>query len=263
MWWTAGAALLVVAAAVATVLVATRGTGDPPPPAVPVAAAGPASPATTPPTLVAPPPAVPISLIPSQVPGWLATVSTTRNAAYDVPPTWRPGSPGSIRGFHDDAGNAVVLSGVAEHESAPCPGSTDQQMAAWAGTTGAPTADTARAARALAGLWAGYFATDTAKPQIRIGPPTSVTVAGKPASHVVADVTVPGPDTCENPARATIHTVAAPARNGQSLVWVALVDNDIPDGVGDADVDQMIRSLRPAGLEVKCDPSRVAVGTWC
>jgi hypothetical protein len=249
MWWTAGAAVLVVAAAVATVVVATRGTGDPPPPAVPVAAAVPASPATTPPTLVAPPPAVPISLIPSQVPGWLATVSTTRNAAYDVPPTWRPGSPGSIRGFHDDAGNAVVLSGVAEHGSAPCPGSTDPQMAAWAGTTGAPTADTARAARAMAGLWAGYFATDTAKPQTRIGQPSPVTV--------------PGPDTCENPARATIHTVAAPARNGQSLVWVLLVDDDIPDGVGDADVDQMIRSLRPAGLEVKCDPSRVAVGTWC
>jgi hypothetical protein len=198
------------------------------------------------------------SLVPNKVPGWHAAVSTTRNAAYDVPVNWEFHSPGEIKGYRDPDGTLTVMSGVAEHQAAPCPGESRPHADAWAGVTGAPTADTDLAARALAKIWAAYFRVDDKMPQVTVNPPAQTVVGGSKASYAIATVTKPA-GAC-GVKTALVHTVALPGKNGQSVVWVLLADTDsVPMG----DVQTMLGSIRPAGLEAKCDPARQAVGSWC
>lgn len=236
----------------------------------------PPRPATTPPpdtsvappvkiTETPPPAATPIALIPSQVPGWLAAVSTSRNAGYDVPPPWRPSSPSLIKGFERE-GDKVLMSGVAEYvvdQPSPCPGYEKKYVMAWSGVTGSRTADPAKAAREVAELWSRYFAEDTGpQPGVTLSAAKPITAGAVAGQHVVGDVTMPT-GSCGS-ARKVVHTVALPAKNpSQNVVWVLLAEAGIPDAVTDAQIDQMIPTLRPAGLEAKCDPASPAVGSWC
>jgi len=269
-----GLALLLVLAAVGTVLGVRYlgGAGG----AVPVAAPAPSTPLTPMPTALptapstglsssAPPAAEPprvlsAPLIPSQVPGWSAAVSTTRNAAYDVPPDWRPQAPGLVKGYQDaQRGLQMVMSGVAEHGSLRCPGEDRPQPDSWSGVTGQPTGDTAAAARALADLWAGgAYQENGRRPVVRLSGPVSVTAGGRTGSHVTATVTKPA-GSCGSP-EATVHAVALPGNGGQSVVWVLMADSGT---LADADLARVISSLRPAGLTAKCDKAGTVVGSWC
>jgi hypothetical protein len=264
---TVAGALVTVVALVAGAITLANGfasTG----PATPVAAPTTTAPPPTPqPTQTgspapAPPPVVSAGVIPSKIPGWLATVSTSRNAAYDVPPPWKPGSPGLIRGYEKPNGEKIVMSGVATLEGKVCGPENRPYTIAWSGVTGHTSGDTATAATEVANLWVGSFAPDDARqPQARTAAPVSVTANGKQASHVVTELDVPT-DGCNNP-RGAIHTVAMPANGGQSVVWVLLTDRDVPGAVTDADLAQMIASLRPAGLGEKCERPERTVGNWC
>jgi hypothetical protein len=228
-------------------------------------AATPAQPRTFPASPAPPPPpAAPAGLVPSQVPGWSAAVSTTRNAAYDVPPPWTPGTPSLVRGYQTDDGTAIAMSGVAIYQTdapSPCP-DDERYTLAWSGVSGAPTADPAAAARGLAELWTGFYEPDNgSRPEATYGAPRPVTVNGQAGSHVITEVTVPSGG-CGSP-RKVIHTVAVPDGKGQAVVWVLLAERDVPGAVTDADVDRIIQTLRPAGLQQSCDPSRNPVGSWC
>jgi len=268
----AAAVVVLIAAAAAGVAVGRGSTAAAPATPQPtVVAAAPTStaPATSPRTFPAspappPPPAAPAGVIPSQVPGWAAAVSTSRNAAYDVPPPWTIGPPGQIRGFQNEGEAPIGMSGIAEYQAdapSPCPDS-DRYTLAWSGVSGAPTADPAAAARSVAELWTGAFKPDNGGiPEARYGAARRVTVNGQAARHVTAEVTVPSGG-CGSP-RKVIHTVAVPDGKGQSVVWVLLGERDVPGAVTDADVDRIIPTLRPAGLAQSCDPTRVAVGSWC
>ena len=266
----AATAVVVLAAGVGVGLANLLGPPADPAPAPAAVAAAPTS--TDPPTprtfpaspAPPPPPAAPVGLVPSQVPGWTAAVSTTRNAAYDVPAPWVPGSPGLVRGYRTDDEVGIAMSGVAAYESgepSPC-AEGEQYELAWSGVTGAPVADAAIAARDVAELWTGYFEPENGSPpQAEYSTPQPVTVNGQAGSHVVADIVVPS-GACGSPHK-VIHTVAVHDGTGESLVWVLLAEQDVPGAVTDADIDQIIRSLRPAGLEERCDPGRDAVGSWC
>jgi hypothetical protein len=273
-----GALVAAAAATVAVVLAAVAGyalanTSGPPaegavPPAATAAAATsavPAPPRTFPASPAPPPPpAAPVGLVPSQVAGWSAAVSTTRNAAYDVPPAWAPGPPGQIRGYRTDDGTAVAMSGIAIYASAdpsPCP-NEERYTLAWSGITGAPTADPAAAARGLAELWTGFYESENgARPQASYGAPRPVTVNGQAGSHVVTEVTA-APGGCGSP-RKVIHTVAVPDGSGESVALVLLAERDVPGAVSDADVDRIVQTLRPAGLEQSCRADSDPVGSWC
>ncbi|MFC4942778.1 serine/threonine-protein kinase [Pseudonocardia sp. GCM10023141] len=238
-------------------------------PRPPLAAPAATAPAATPPppvkiTATPPPAAAPVALIPSTVPGWLAAVSSTRNVGYDVPPPWKPQSPGLIKGFETDT-TRVLMSGVAINEAdrpPPCPGYDKKYVLAWSGVTGSPTTDPSAAAGEVARLWSHAFDPDTGpQPTATIGAAALVTVAGKVGGHVVADIQMPA-GSCGAPRKA-VHAVALPSKNGQNVVWVLLAERDVPGAVTDADISQMITTLRPAGLEQKCDPAAKTVGSWC
>jgi hypothetical protein len=253
------AAALAAVAVVGAALLVSAPRGADPVTAAPQPAAGTSAVPTI--TPAAPPSAIVVGAVPSRIEGWLAAVTTTRNAAYDVPPTWTPGSPDLVKGFEQGAQTAV-LSGIAEIQNEPCAGADLPHVPVWAGITGADPADSAEAADLLAQIWVLYFQADGGPvPGSTIGAPTPVTIAdGVAASHVVTVVDVPTPGPCGTP-RAVIHTVAAPSTDGKSVVWVLLADRDVPDTPPDAEIGQIISTLRPAGLP--CDPERNAQGSWC
>lgn len=278
-WFTAAVAAalaLVLAGAGAAVVMTVRDAGrvdapvpvaapaqpvpsSPPPPA-PVAPA--AAPVDPPPAPVAPAPAPPprvvsASLIPPVVPGWNSVVSTTRNAGYDVPAGWTFKGPGYLKGFEHSSGTKVLMSGIAEHGALRCPGEDRPEADAYAGVTGGGSG-TARAARETAQVWAQRYEQANRAPGVRLLAVREVTVGGRRGSHVAAMVTKP-PGSCGTPT-AVVHAVAFPAAGNLSLVWVLLADEGV---VGDPDLQQMINSIRPAGLGSQCDRAKPADGNWC
>jgi hypothetical protein len=208
-------------------------------------------------------------------PGWSAAVSTSRNAAYDVPPPWTADDAGRTRGYRSKFGSAGLLSGTAVYQAdapSPCPGE-DRYTLAWSGITGSASPDPAAAARNTAKAWIPYFEpaegdgspyADTRhllQPRMTYRTPRPVTVNGQGGSHLTADVTV-SPEKCGS-RRKVMHVVAVPDGAGASLVWVLFAEQDVPGALTDADVDAIVATLRPAGLEHECAPEIRAVGSWC
>lgn len=201
-------------------------------------------------------------------------VSTSRNAAYDVPPPWTADGAGGTRGYRSTFGSTGLLSGTAVYQAAgpsPCPGE-DRYTLAWSGITGSASPDPGAAARNVAKIWTPYFEPvedggpfvfrqTVTPPQITYRPPRQVTVNGQVGSHLAADVTV-SPERCGS-RRKVMHVVAVPDGAGASLAWVLFAEQDVPGAVTDADVDAIVATLRPAGLEHQCAPDIRAVGSWC
>jgi hypothetical protein len=167
-------------------------------------------------------------------------------------------------GYEAEDGTKIVMSGVALHELTDRPAChmRDSYLLAWSGVAGADTPDPVVAARSVAELWTGFYkAENGARPRATYSSPRPVTVDGQGGSHVVADVAVPA-GSCAAP-RAAVHAVAVPDGKGQSIVWVLLTERDVPGALSDEQIDQVIGTLRPAGLQQKCDPTRRVVGSWC
>jgi hypothetical protein len=167
----------------------------------------------------------------------------------------------------DAAGERDVMSGVAMCEAAapsPCPGFDERYALAWSGVTGAPTDDTAAAAAGVATHWGGAFddLDVPGAPQVVHSPATDVATTGGRGSQVVAEITMPA-GSCGSPRKA-VHAVAVPSGTpGESVVLVLLAERDVPGAVTDAEVVLIASTLRPAGLEERCDPTRDVLGSWC
>jgi hypothetical protein len=261
------AAALVAVGAIAAATVTVVALNRPAAPAAPPAAAAASATPTLAPSAALLPATAQVALLPSTIPGWRAAYASSRNAAYDVPPSWAPSSPSSIRGFRDDAGNGIVLSGIAALSlDEPCtkgePGGVPQYKA-WAGITGFPSADTAAAARELATRWLDWFSSDDDKKKTaaRPGPAETRTVGDRTGSHVAVEIRDNPQGGCASP-HATLRVLAVPDGKGQSVVLVVLADLDAPGAVTPAEIDQMLTTLRPAGQQAACRDNK-ATGTWC
>jgi len=255
-------AVATVAAATITVVALNRPADQPAPP---VAAGTSASPTALP--SAAPLPATAqVALLPATIPGWRGAYASSRNAAYDVPPSWTPTSPSSIRGFRTDDGTGIVLGGIANLPlDSACtkgdPGGVPQYKA-WAGITGFPSADTAAGATEMAKRWLGWFSSDDGKQAgARPGPAQPLTVGGRAGSHVAVEIRDNPRGGCETP-HAALHVLAVPDGRGQSVVLVVLADLDAPGAVTPAEIDQILTTLRPAGQQAACKDGN-ATGTWC
>jgi hypothetical protein len=77
--------------------------------------------------------------------------------------------------------------------------------------------------------------------------------------HVTSRVVVPVDGPCDPP-RGVIHTIALPGTAGGAIVWVLVADQGVDDAVAEADIDQMIGSIRRAELDCLAPGS---AGTWC
>lgn len=217
--------------------------------------------APAPPTPAQPQPA---SLTAPQIPGWQAAVSTDRNAAFDLPPTWYVEGPGWVYGYRIKQINMqIAFSGGAQYRHATCPSDhSTNSNSAIAGVGGSAITDLAAAATDSARLWAwGMFSDDNAPlAQVTLTDPVPMTVAGKPAMAVTATV----PKTyCADGRSGVLHAIALPGNRNQPVVLVVGAEQGIPDAASDADMQKMLTSVRPAGLTpAQCKRGNV-VGTWC
>ncbi|GAB2558004.1 hypothetical protein GCM10027167_76330 [Nocardia heshunensis] len=217
---------------------------------------------TTPPPTTTTTTAAPKSDIAAVTPGWQTAYSISRNAVYDVPTDWTIPTPTTIIGF--ESGNQrVVMSGAAELQPKSCDGHHSKAMA---GVTGSKLADAAAAAKDVATNWAtvGGLSDDRPNSTFTLSSVETLTVQGKPAAHVTATMSTPGPNDCSHPATTIVHAVAVPGNAGQFVVMVIFADKDV-DGAPTSDtLSKMYNTLRPAGLDLaSCKQDNPVVGTWC
>lgn len=203
----------------------------------------------------------PYSLVPPLNPDWHAAVSTTRNAAFDVPPSWRVESATRVVGYRDIGPDrqTVVLSGTADYQQGACLGK-DHRYTALAGVTGSPDPDLARAATDRARLWAlGMF--DAEDSAVTLSPPRALELRGRAAQHVTATVTK---TQCAQSPRGVVHTVALAGNGPDAVVFVLGAELGAPGAVNEADLEPIALSIRPGGLVgAQCERGRPVVGTWC
>ncbi|WP_157978485.1 MULTISPECIES: hypothetical protein [Nocardia] len=203
------------------------------------------------------------SLIPPQVPNWQAAVSTRRNAALDVPPTWRVEGPGWVFGYGiPELDVRIAFDGGARYSNALCPGDQSAKHSAIAGIAGSPITDLTAAATDSARLWAfGMFGDDTTPlPVIALSDPVPSTVNSRPAVRVTATV---NRTSCSDGRGGVVHALALPGNRGQPIVFIVGAEQGMPGAATDADLQKMLTSARAAGLTpAQCDQGNV-VGTWC
>ncbi|WP_181723036.1 hypothetical protein [Nocardia gipuzkoensis] len=205
----------------------------------------------------------PVSLIPPRVPDWQAAVSTTRNVAFDVPPTWKVKAPGWVIGRQiEQINRGVSFRGGAQYHTAVCGSDPSAEISAIAGTTGSFITELAAAATDSAQLWAwGMFGEDTGPlAPVTLTDPSPLTVNGIPAMRVTA--TVSRTD-CSDGRSGIVHAMALQGSRGQPVIFVVGAEQGMPGAVSDADMQKILMSIRPAGLTpAQCDQGNV-VGTWC
>lgn len=262
--WSAGEWLavgsVVVSLVVAAVLVIGVGAADSRP-----QAAAPSS--TSRPTTTSRP--KPASLVPPQIPGWVGVLSQKRNAAYDVPPSWEPSSPSRVFGFNITDEISIGVTGVSNYTESVCPPSAGGpikeplQFSAAAGIAGSTTPDLATAARESAQHWAwGMFRSESMPmPELTLSTAQSLLVNGKPAMKVTATVDRPA---CTDGRHGVVHALALAGNDAQPVVFVVGADQGMPSAVREEELQQMVMSVRVAGLDPsQCRQERLTGGTWC
>ncbi len=241
------AAAAVVAVAGTGMVAAISGSLSAPPP--PIASAAPPAPTSA-------PPVERIGFVPAVTPGWMGTASLLRNVAYDVPPSWELLPAGS--NFFT---NRTQINGVAQYMKGACGDPYGER--GFAGVAGSSDANLTAVASDTARLWADGHYTYTADglaPQVRVDGGVPITVHGMTGVHVTARVVVnTGQNACRS-SRAVIHTVAVPGTGGGTVVWVLVADQGVDDAAPEADIAQMIGTVRRAGIDCS---TPVTVGTLC
>ncbi|MBA2310573.1 MAG: hypothetical protein H0W01_15065 [Pseudonocardiales bacterium] len=177
------------------------------------------------------------------VPGWQPVHSDKRNASFDSPPSWEVKPDSVIIGF--ESGRAIVAgSGSATFRNGFCPSkpSADRGLAV---LTSSSMKDLGAAATDSAERWADLGYRDDAEkpPQLTPEPPTPLrTISGLDAmaAKVTAKPASVGP--CGSPTG--VVRVLAASIQGATVVLVVVTDAGVPDGAPEADVQQILTTLR-------------------
>lgn len=182
------------------------------------------------------------------VPGWSPVRSVKRAAAYDVPPSWHVRTEGTIVGYEGDDGQRVGASGAADYGAGACGENSSLAVAGVKHDTGS---DLARAAEATAREWAGLAYRDGRKraPRLSVGSPEQTTVfGGRAAVLVKVAAKVAAPTGSCKLSRGTVYAVAATGFTGElgpTAVLVVVADVGVPDAVPEAEIRQVLGTLRP------------------
>lgn len=206
-------------------------------------------PAAAPDPVPAAPAVQPVVLDPV-LPGWSPVRSVKRAAVYDVPPTWRVLTESTIVGYETDQGERVAASGAADFGSGAC--GTENSSLAVAGIKHDTGTDLARAADGTAREWADLAFRDDKqrRPRLTVGQPETITTrAGRPAVLVkVTARTASRAGACKLTAGA-VYAVSATGFTGElgpTAILVVVVDTGRPDAVPEAEIRQILGTLRPA-----------------
>ena len=183
------------------------------------------------------------------VPGWNVVRSVNRAAVYDVPPTWTVLSEDTVIGFEDTAGNRVVSSGAATFGEDVCGDNSNLGIAVVRHDEGT---DLAAASRINAEQWADLAYRDAAdaRPALSTAAPEKITtIAGQEATVVKVTATPSTPVSDCAITTGSTWAVAATGFTGElgpTVVLLLVADVGVPDAVPEAEIRQILSSLRPA-----------------
>jgi hypothetical protein len=203
------------------------------------------------PTRILPPPSpwpstVDEITVPPLTPGWHGVLSPLEKIAYDVPPDWKVELPGTITGFEGPDGKPdVTMHGVSTYKPGACPDVRNSYRGR-VGLASSPRISPERAATDGAKAWAEAAGSDQsgATPPVTVSPPRLVQIAaGVPATLVAATTRPLDPGDCPAP---SFGITAVSFENGDRTVLFVLVsDLEVADSPPPADLDKIVKSLRP------------------
>jgi hypothetical protein len=190
-----------------------------------------------------------------QTPAGWKTVVAPRGLAYDVPSDWEVLKCDSLIGWEKKCpvgpdspfGTCPIrsMSGAANLPNPACP---DKSSLAISGVPGAKnTPDINQAVNNETGTVKDIYTSDSGVvPNVDIGPPRQLTVAGSPAVEIIATVTGIPTDTCTAPK--VLHVMLATTVAGQpgSVLFVLSLPQDYPGALDAGFVDQIVGTIRLA-----------------
>lgn len=247
LWVTIGALVLVIAVGV-TLLFVLTGDEDPAPQAAPTSSAAvPPPPAPSPsPSKSSPPPTTEANnRVDAVTPGWQGVLSTRDGVAYDLPPDNWDTRPGFISGY--DAGSVKA----SIHESTTfrpevCAGvrGSNRGKAGFM-TAGENAPDVA--ARGSVRLWAQAAGTgdDGKVPEVPLPATTQIPIDGGKIQATSSTVTFTPPAGEDCPAPSVQVTSAAFKVGTQTVCFLLVADQQVPDALSAEDAKKILASLRP------------------
>lgn len=191
-------------------------------------------------------------IVPAVTPGWQGVLSREQQIAYDVPPDWTVQTPGTFSGYQDAGGKLTTLHGVTLYKQHTCTQNRDTNRG-MVGFMPIGPSDPRRAAVDDGKLWARDAALDDSSPAS--GTASAVLVSASPAHAISvgsgaikawqAVTSAPvRPGACLPP-RIQVTTVAF-TDHGNTVLFVAVMDQGVPDAARAEDITKIIASLRPS-----------------
>ncbi|MFF2086649.1 hypothetical protein ACFVVM_22995 [Nocardia sp. NPDC058176] len=170
--------------------------------------------------------------------GYQVVASPDRGAAYDVPPSWKVASEGTIGGFGEPPGDSVIGKGYATDGRDYCPGSTRTVSL----LTGSKLSDHAEAGAELGTKTAPLaYSGSTGTPK----PAESLRSMDGKISGMFTETTGTVPD--PEPGCASTYSVYTYAFKGAkdgSFVMVMVADTGVPDAIDAATAKRIFSSIR-------------------
>jgi hypothetical protein len=181
----------------------------------------------------------------STTPGWQGILSTKDNVAYDLPPDGWDTRPGFISGYDSGSVKATI------HESSTykmgaCP-DVDGSDRGKAGFMSAGDNAVDVAARGSVRLWAQAAGTgdDGKVPDVPLPPTTQIPIDGGKLQATSSTVTFtpPADEGCRAP---SVQVTSAAFKVGtQTVCFLLVLDQQVPDALPAADAQKILASLRP------------------
>jgi hypothetical protein len=248
-WIGVGALVLVVAAGVTLAFVAPAHKVDGVAQAAPlVATSAPVVPSPSSPnpsTGTTPPNPAAGNKVASITPGWQGILSTKDNVAYDLPPDGWDTRPGFISGYDSGSVKATIHES-STYKTGACP-DVDGSNRGKAGFMAAGDNAVDVAARGSVRLWAQAAATgdDGKVPDVPLPPTTQIPIDGGKLQATSSTVTFtpPASEGCRAP---SVQVTSAAFKVGtQTVCFLLVLDQQVPDALPAEDAQKILASLRP------------------
>jgi hypothetical protein len=246
LWVTIGALVVVIAVGV-TLLFVLTGNDDPSQQAAPQpsSAVPPSSSSRTPTSSSAPPSTEASNKVDAVTPGWQGIVSTKDGVAYDLPPDNWDTRPGFISGYDSGSVQASIHESTTFRPDACAGVSGSNRGKAGFMTAGDNAVDVA--ARGSVRLWAQAAGTgeDGKVPDVPLPATTQIPIDGGRIQATSSTVTFTPPAGEECPAPSVQVTSAAFKVGTQTVCFLLVTDQQVPDALPAEDAKKILASLRP------------------
>jgi hypothetical protein len=196
----------------------------------------------------------------TMIPGWQTESDATNGFAYDVPPAsaqWKVFPAPDIVSYVDSSGKPIVaMEGTADYREGGCAsqanpnafGSAGKGQLASVGTQGGQVDNVAKEAYLAAGNWGfAAYGGKSNPPKMTVHQATPWNVNGIHGYTATADVTITNRPSACVPPKAVARSIAYQLKDGTIHEWVIYADQGVPNALTPADIDKIMKTVRPYG----------------